>query len=111
MRLRPHGACAYTHIGVRITSIPSQIAFQLSLFPDNIPRPQPKTSAKLIGGLLHFTHFCVRVSRIRAVPDSDLGWEDMYREGEGDPWFDWVRIRATENLCVLMLPERPYLQA
>ena len=78
----------------RITSIPSQIAFQISLFPDNIPRPQPKTSARLIGGLLHFTHFCVRVSRIRAVPDSDLGWEDMYREGEGDPWFDWVCIHV-----------------
>lgn len=77
--------------GTRITSIPSQIAFQISLFPDNIPRPHPKTSAKLIGGLLHFTHFCVRVSRMRNVPDSDLGWEDMYREGEGEPWFDWVR--------------------
>ncbi|TFY51636.1 hypothetical protein EVJ58_g10459 [Rhodofomes roseus] len=74
----------------KITSIPSWIAFEISLFPDNVPRPKPKTSAQLIGGLFHFVHFCVRVSRIREVPDSDLGWEDMYREGEGDPWFDWT---------------------
>lgn len=40
---------------------------------------------------MHFLHLCVRVSQIRKVPDSDLGWEDMYREGEGESWFDWVR--------------------
>jgi hypothetical protein len=40
---------------------------------------------------MHLLHLSVRVSRIRKVPDSDLGWEDMYREGEGEPWFDWVR--------------------
>lgn len=40
---------------------------------------------------MHFLHLCVRVSQIRRVPDSDLGWEDMYREGEGEAWFDWVR--------------------
>ncbi|KZT70117.1 hypothetical protein DAEQUDRAFT_689622 [Daedalea quercina L-15889] len=74
----------------KITSIPSRIAFEISLFPDNVPRPQPKTSARLLGGMLHFIHFCVRVSRIRKVPDSDLGWEDMYSEGEGEAWFDWT---------------------
>ncbi|EPQ58114.1 hypothetical protein GLOTRDRAFT_72177 [Gloeophyllum trabeum ATCC 11539] len=74
----------------RITSIPSTIAFQLSLFPHNVPLPKPETSAILSGGLLHFLHLCVRISRIQKVPDSDLGWEDMYREGEDEPWFDWT---------------------
>ena len=35
-------------------------------------------------------HLCVRVSQIRSVPEADLGWEDMYRERESEPWFDWV---------------------
>ncbi|TFK54871.1 hypothetical protein OE88DRAFT_1710647 [Heliocybe sulcata] len=74
----------------RVTSIPSTIAFHISLFPHNVPLPEPQTSAVLVGGLLHFIHLCVRISRIRKVPDSDLGWEDMYREGEDEPWFDWT---------------------
>ncbi|KAF9454499.1 hypothetical protein P691DRAFT_806680 [Macrolepiota fuliginosa MF-IS2] len=74
----------------RITSIPSTIAFEIALFPHNVPLPSPKTSAKILGGAMHFFHFCTRVSQIRKVPDSDLGWEDMYREGEGTSWFDWT---------------------
>lgn len=41
---------------------------------------------------MHFLHLCVRVSQTRKVPQSDLGWEDMYREEEGESWFDWVSI-------------------
>lgn len=41
---------------------------------------------------MHFLHLCLRVSQARKVPDSDLGWEDFYREGEGHAWFDWVSI-------------------
>ncbi|KAI0819501.1 hypothetical protein BC628DRAFT_1401909 [Trametes gibbosa] len=74
----------------RVTSIPSQIAFEVSQFPNNIPLPSPENSAWIIGGSMHFLHLCVRVSQIRRVPDSDLGWEDMYREGEGETWFDWT---------------------
>ncbi|KZT26438.1 hypothetical protein NEOLEDRAFT_1062598 [Neolentinus lepideus HHB14362 ss-1] len=74
----------------KIILIPSTIAFHISLFPHNVPLPEPKTSAVLVGGLLHFIHLCVRISCIRKVPDSDLGWEDMYREGEDEPWFDWT---------------------
>ncbi|KAI0372873.1 hypothetical protein BV20DRAFT_990222 [Pilatotrama ljubarskyi] len=74
----------------RITSIPSQIAFEISQFPNNVPLPSPQNSAWIIGGTMHFLHLCVRISRIRRVPDSDLGWEDMYREGEGESWFDWT---------------------
>ncbi|KAI0724021.1 hypothetical protein C8T65DRAFT_628229 [Cerioporus squamosus] len=74
----------------RIASIPSQISFEISQFPHNVPLPSPQNSARVIGGTLHFLHLCVRVSQIRRVPDSDLGWEDMYREGEGESWFDWT---------------------
>lgn len=65
------------------------------MFPHNVPLPAPKTSAKLIGGALHFLHLCTRVSQVRNVPDADLGWEDMYREHDGDSWFDWVRLSAS----------------
>ncbi|KAF8636559.1 hypothetical protein AX17_003371 [Amanita inopinata Kibby_2008] len=74
----------------RITSIPSSIAFQIALFPHNVPLPSAKTSAHIIGSAMHFSHFCIRVSQIRSVPDSDLGWEDMYQEGESNSWFDWT---------------------
>ncbi|TFK42573.1 hypothetical protein BDQ12DRAFT_732214 [Crucibulum laeve] len=74
----------------KMRAIPSTIAFEIALFPHNVPLPSPKTSAHMIGGIMHFINLCVRVSRTRKVPDSDLGWEDMYREGEGDSWFDWT---------------------
>ncbi|GLB34945.1 putative protein of unknown function (DUF2418) [Lyophyllum shimeji] len=74
----------------RITSIPSRIAFEIALFPHNVPLPSPQTAGRLLGGTLHFLHLCVRISQIRKIPDSDVGWEDMYREGEGTSWFDWT---------------------
>ncbi|KAH9997268.1 hypothetical protein BJV77DRAFT_1065334 [Russula vinacea] len=74
----------------KITALPSRIAFEISIFPNNVPLPAPKTSACLIGGTLHFIHFCIRVSQIRSIPDSDVGWEDMYREDNNVAWFDWV---------------------
>ncbi|KAJ7449819.1 hypothetical protein FB451DRAFT_1286656 [Mycena latifolia] len=74
----------------RIMAVPSQIAFHIAIFPANVPLPKQQTSAWIIGGMLHFIHLCVRVSQIRKIPDSDLGWEDMYREGEGESWFDWT---------------------
>ena len=51
---------------------------------------------------MHLFHLSVCVSRIRKVPDSDLGWEDMYREGEGEPWFDWVRPLPSFTLCNML---------
>ena len=41
---------------------------------------------------MHFLHLMVRISQVSDVPDSDLGWEDMYREHEGSSWFDWVCV-------------------
>lgn len=52
---------------------------------------------------MHLFHLCVRVSRIRKVPDSDLGWEDMYREGEGDFWFDWTILVSTMLIAASVL--------
>lgn len=74
----------------RIMNLPSAIAFEIALFPHNVPLPAPQTSARLSAGVLHLFHLLVRISQIRRIPDSDLGWEDMYREGEGYSWFDWT---------------------
>ncbi|CAL1705050.1 unnamed protein product [Somion occarium] len=74
----------------KVASIPSQVAFEISLFPHNVPLPTAQKSAWIIGGFLHFLHLCVRISQIRTVPDSDLGWEDMYREDQSEPWFNWT---------------------
>ncbi|KAJ6630811.1 hypothetical protein B0H10DRAFT_1773890 [Mycena sp. CBHHK59/15] len=95
----------------RIMAVPSHIAFQIAIFPANVPVPKPQTSAWIIGGTLHFLHLCVRVSQVRKIPDSDLGWEDMYREGEGHSWFDWtvpmtIFIFATTILNTIYLFSR-----
>ncbi|KAL1687085.1 hypothetical protein GGG16DRAFT_128243 [Schizophyllum commune] len=74
----------------RIRDIPSRIAFEFTQFPNNVPLPSHQTSARILGGLLHFLHLCVRVSQGRAVPDSELGWEDMYAEDTGASWFSWT---------------------
>ncbi|KIY50836.1 hypothetical protein FISHEDRAFT_38231 [Fistulina hepatica ATCC 64428] len=71
-------------------TLPDRIAFEISVFPNNVPMPRPETTAQIIGGTLHFIQFCIRCMQTREVPDSDLGWEDMYREGEERPWFDWT---------------------
>ncbi|THH19301.1 hypothetical protein EW146_g1831 [Bondarzewia mesenterica] len=82
----------------KVTAVPSRVAFEISIFPHNLPLPSPKTSAWLIGGFMHFLHFCVRISQVRNVPDSDLGWEDMYQEDNETSWFDWT-VPAT---CLLI---------
>ncbi|KDQ60817.1 hypothetical protein JAAARDRAFT_204621 [Jaapia argillacea MUCL 33604] len=92
----------------KVASIPSTIAFEIALFPDNVPRPKPATSAWLIGGSMHFLHLCIRVSQIRKVPDSDTGWEDMYREGEGQSWFDWT-VPMTLLLIIASVMNAIYL--
>lgn len=73
-----------------MSEILSRIMLEISLFPHNVPLPAPRTSAWLIGTLMHILHFCVRVSQVRATLDSDLGWEDLYWERNQQSWFDWV---------------------
>ncbi|KAH9951901.1 hypothetical protein B0H21DRAFT_3460 [Amylocystis lapponica] len=92
----------------KVRSLPSKIAFELALFPHNVPLPPPRTSAWLLGGTAHFLHLCVRLVQINAVPDSDLGWEDMYREGQDEPWFDWT-VPTTALLFTLAILNTLYL--
>ncbi|KAK7467146.1 hypothetical protein VKT23_004205 [Stygiomarasmius scandens] len=74
----------------KLTSLPSRIAFEVAMFPHNVPVPSPKTSALALGGLLHFIHLCVRVSQSRSASSPDSDWNDMLRESEGASWFDWT---------------------
>ncbi|KZV69514.1 hypothetical protein PENSPDRAFT_580821 [Peniophora sp. CONT] len=76
----------------RIQNLPSRIAFEISIFPANVPFPETKTAANILGGGLHFLHFCVRVAQVRDVPDTNTGWEDMYREDKGSSYFDWTTL-------------------
>ncbi|KAH7889688.1 hypothetical protein F5I97DRAFT_1846290 [Phlebopus sp. FC_14] len=99
----------------RITAIPSRIMFEISLFPHNVPLPAPKTSAWLIGTGMHLLHFCVRVSQVRAMADSDVGWEDLYWERSQQSWFDWtvpttcmLIIASTLNTLHLFTQTRTY---
>ncbi|KAH9005160.1 hypothetical protein EDB86DRAFT_2881935 [Lactarius hatsudake] len=80
-RTSPRRAVRKKSLYERITALPSRIAFEISIFPSN---------ACIIGGTLHLIHFCIRVSQIRSIPDSDIGWEDMYREDNNVAWFDWT---------------------
>ena len=80
--------------------------FQIEMLPETLSLPSFKTSARLAGGFLHLVHLCVCVSRIRKVPESATGWEEMYMEAEELPWFDWVcpivlrlSSREFDHLC------------
>jgi hypothetical protein len=95
-----------------MTVLPTRIWDEISMFPQNVPMPPPKTAAWMIGGLLHFVNLIVRISQGRRTPSSDFDWENadwkkayrgsenMYHGGENpyresEPWFDWVR----QHLC------------
>ena len=64
--------------------------FEISMFPDNIPTPEPKLSAWLLGGVMHFIHLCVRISQDRRSAEEDLPWADPYESSGSSSWFDWV---------------------
>ncbi|KAF8338112.1 uncharacterized protein EI90DRAFT_3041680 [Cantharellus anzutake] len=52
----------------RVSAFPARIAFEISMFPYNVPLPRPTTSGSAIGGLLHFIHILVKwYGRSRAV--------------------------------------------
>ena len=75
-----------TRIFQRIKSFPSQIAFEIALFPNNIPLPTQKVSARIIGGTIHFLHFWILASH-----DNDDGWDNVSGV-KNTAWFDWVSI-------------------
>jgi len=64
--------------------------FEITQFPDNVPTPEPKTTAFMLGGVLHLLNLIVRIYQSSDVPGSDRDWEDMYREQKGRSWFTWV---------------------
>lgn len=74
----------------RVANLPSEVMFQVEMLPQTLSLPSSKMSARLTGGLLNLVHLCVCISRIRKVPESVTGWEEMYMESEDQPWFDWV---------------------
>ena len=75
----------------RIASLPSDISFWWEVSTAHFELFTPEKTAWVVGGFMHFLHLFIRIVQIRKIPDSDLGWEDMYREDEGEDWFDWVR--------------------
>lgn len=90
---QPH-ICLLAECRYRAASFPSEIMFQVEMLPETLSLPTSKMSARLTGGLLNFVHLCVCISRIRKVPESITGWEEMYMETEEQSWFDWVRSIA-----------------
>lgn len=78
----------------RVANFPSELMFQVEMLPETLSLPSSKMSARLTGGFLNFVHLCVCISRIRKVPESITGWEEMYMESEEQPWIDWVRSIA-----------------
>ncbi|KAG1753486.1 hypothetical protein EDB19DRAFT_1892804 [Suillus lakei] len=90
LRPQPKKVVKKKGIVERITALPSQIMFEISLFPHNLPMPAPRTTGWLIGSSMHLLHLCLRVSQIRATADSDIGWEDLYWERSQQSWFDWT---------------------
>jgi hypothetical protein len=75
----------------RLEALPSRIAFEIALFPENIPLPEPKVLAYILGSFMHFVHFCVWVSQLsfQAVDEDD--WRSNYRDNSNAPWISWVR--------------------
>ncbi|KDR81620.1 hypothetical protein GALMADRAFT_239679 [Galerina marginata CBS 339.88] len=87
----------------RISNLPSAIAFEIALFPHNVPLPTPKTSARILGGAIHVIHFFILAFR-----DNEDGW-DSISGSKQNSWFDWTTpitlllvgssIFNTYNLC------------
>ena len=76
----------------RITSLPSRIMDEISMFPHNVPLPDPKPAAWIIGGAMHVTNLFVRISQSRQVAEEEMPWADLYNESRGTSWFDWVSV-------------------
>ncbi|KAF9789891.1 hypothetical protein BJ322DRAFT_1044751 [Thelephora terrestris] len=74
----------------KVVNLPSEIMFQVEMLPETLSFPSSKTSARLVGGSLNLVHLCVCISRIRKVPESVTGWEEMYMEAEELSFFDWT---------------------
>ncbi|KAF9532994.1 hypothetical protein CPB83DRAFT_846749 [Crepidotus variabilis] len=67
----------------RLQNIPSRIAFEIAVFPNNVPLPTPKISARIIGGFIHVLHFWILASH-----DNDDSWNTVAGV-RSTSWFDW----------------------
>ena len=65
---------------------------EISMFPHNVPLPDPKPAAWIIGGAMHVTNLFVRISQSRQVAEEEMPWADLYSESRGTSWFDWVSV-------------------
>ena len=92
-----HTFASSLNVAERVTNLPSEVIFQIEMLPETLSLPSSKMSARLAGGLLNLVHLCVCISRIRRVPESVTGWEEMYMEAEEQPWFDWVCLSASAH--------------
>jgi len=102
----------------RITSFPSHILFELSLFPHNVPLPPSKTTGTAIGVTLHIIHLLTRwTGRSKAPLDDDSVWVEMSNEldfGEDNTW-NWstpvaflLLVIATLNAAYLFARTKTY---
>lgn len=85
------------NLTLRMRSVPAHIAFELSMFPHNLPLPPPKETGQILGALMHLTHLCAKwAGRSQAVPkdDPDDIWKSevdwsVIDEGQSRQW-SWV---------------------
>ena len=60
------------------------------MFPSNIPFPESKTSAVVIGGFMHLVNLLVRLSHGRHVVEEEMPWSDVYGETKTNRWINCV---------------------
>ena len=102
----------------RIRSAPSRVAFEISMFPHNLPLPPPKETGQILGVLMHITHMCAKwAGRSQAAlkddPDDiwkrEVDWSGI-DEGNGSRW-SWVSAHKypipTVNACLFPLQSTP----
>ncbi|EAU88533.2 hypothetical protein CC1G_04239 [Coprinopsis cinerea okayama7 len=95
----------------KLRDTPSNVAFYLSMFPQNLPLPSAKASSRILAGIMHLAQFSLRVSKARRSPSN---WEDIYGDDD-DAWFDWTSLltvillgAAFANAAYLLSRTRKY---
>ncbi|KAF9052641.1 hypothetical protein BJ165DRAFT_1523417 [Panaeolus papilionaceus] len=63
--------------------IPSTIAFHVAIFPDNLPLPSPKTSARGLAAGLHVLNIFMHASY-----EAEYNWNDA--SDRSSSWFNWT---------------------
>jgi hypothetical protein len=81
----------------RLEALPAWFELEVALFPQNIPLPEPKVLAHILGSFMHLVHFCVWISQMsyQAVDEDD--WKSNYRDNSNTPWISWVRTHQSST--------------